>query len=181
MRYNLEQISKRSPIGTELILHSQVPQEVLLHLLTFFFFEKILLPPHFYCSPPFSLHCPFRHTMAADRSKRFVPGLGIGTVAIAYVCVDYLQHVRPTWHDLLMPAFWVVLVLSTVYHILLYRHWSKELRSALPFLGSVVFLLLAFLFETISVRFVTAVLGLDWHRLVFSFSLKTVFCFHLIG
>ncbi|KAF3337667.1 hypothetical protein FCM35_KLT18254 [Carex littledalei] len=102
--------------------------------------------------------------MAADRSKRFVPALGIGTVAIAYVCVDYLQHVRPTWHDWLMPAFWVVLVLSTVYHILLYRHWSKELRSALPFLGSVVFLLLAFLFETISVRFVTAVLGLDWHR-----------------
>jgi hypothetical protein len=118
--------------------------------------------------------------MAADRSRRFVPALGTGTAAIAYMCVDYLQHVRPKWHDRLMPALWAVLVIATVYRLLLYRHWTKELRSALPFLGSVVFLLLAFLFEALSVRFVTAVLGLAWHRLVSSLKIKSVFFFHLI-
>ncbi|KAJ3675154.1 hypothetical protein LUZ60_004196 [Juncus effusus] len=100
-----------------------------------------------------------------SKSKRwFVPSFGTGTVAIGYVLADYLQHVYPTWHDRLMPALWITLAVATVLRTPFYRHWSSELRAAPTFLASIVFMLLALLFEALSVRSVTAVLGLDWHR-----------------
>ncbi|KAL6315540.1 hypothetical protein AAG906_000842 [Vitis piasezkii] len=78
---------------------------------------------------------------------------GLGVAAIAYVAVDYLRYLAPAWHSWLMPALWSVLAL----------HWSMEFRSVLPFVASMIFMLSTCLFEVLSVRSVTAVLGLDWH------------------
>ncbi|KAI3442635.1 PAP2_C domain-containing protein [Psidium guajava] len=89
---------------------------------------------------------------------------GLGVAAMSYVAVDYLRHLSPTWHARLQPALWSVLALVAVSRVPYYRHWSAEFRAALPFVASMVFMLLAFLFEALSVRSVTAVLGLDWHR-----------------
>lgn len=89
---------------------------------------------------------------------------GLGMTAIAYVAIDYLRHVSPGWHERLQPVLWTVLALVVVSRIPFYKHWSTELRSAMPFLGSLIFMLLSLLLESISVRFVTAVLGVDWHR-----------------
>lgn len=101
-----------------------------------------------------------RQAAAVPRSS------GLGLAAIAYVAVDYLRHLSPTWHARLQPALWSVLALVAVSRVPFYRHWSAEFRSAIPFLASMVFMLLALLFEALSVRSVTAVLGLDWHRSV---------------
>ncbi|XP_072981548.1 protein PHLOEM UNLOADING MODULATOR [Typha angustifolia] len=90
-------------------------------------------------------------------------GGGLGLTAISYVCFDYVGHVYPTWHRRMQPVLWAALVLVAVARTPFYRHWSKELRAAIPFLASIVFMLLALLCEALSVRFVTAVLGLDWH------------------
>lgn len=100
---------------------------------------------------------------AANLRSRFGGG-GLGLVAVAYVGVDYLRHVSPAWHEKLQPALWTVLALVAVARVPFYRNWSAELRSALPFLGSIVLMVAALLFEALCVRFVTAVLGLDWHR-----------------
>lgn len=89
---------------------------------------------------------------------------GLGVAAIAYVGVDYLREVSPPWHERLQPALWAGLALVALARAPFYRHWSLEIRAAFPFLVSLAFLLAAFLCEAISVRFVTAVLGLDWHR-----------------
>ncbi|KAL1198768.1 Protein PHLOEM UNLOADING MODULATOR [Cardamine amara subsp. amara] len=91
-------------------------------------------------------------------------GGGLGIAAMSYVAVDYMRYVSPTWHSRLMPVLWSVLALTVLSRVPFYKHWSKELRAALPFLGSVFFLLCALLFEALCVRSVTAVLGLDWHR-----------------
>lgn len=93
-----------------------------------------------------------------------VGGGGLGVAAITYVVVDYLRNVSSTWHERLQPVLWSLLALIAVTRVPFYRHWTAELRSALPFVGSIVFLLSAFLFETLSVRSVTAILGHDWHR-----------------
>lgn len=45
-----------------------------------------------------------------------------------------------------------------------YKYYHLEIRAVIPFLASMLFMLCAFLCEMISVRFVTAVLGLDYHR-----------------
>ncbi|OWM90748.1 uncharacterized protein LOC116190140 [Punica granatum] len=89
---------------------------------------------------------------------------GLGLAAISYVAVDYLRHLSPTWHARLQPALWSVLALTAVARVPFYKHWSAEFRSAIPFVASMVFMLLALLYEAVSVRSVTAVLGLDWHR-----------------
>jgi hypothetical protein len=89
---------------------------------------------------------------------------GLGVAAAAYVGVDYLRHLSPAWHGRLQPALWAVLALAAAARAPFYRHWSAELRAALPFLGSIAFMLAAFLCEAISVRFVSAVMGLHWHR-----------------
>ncbi|KAK3428116.1 hypothetical protein EUGRSUZ_F04230 [Eucalyptus grandis] len=89
---------------------------------------------------------------------------GLGVAAMSYVAVDYLRRLSPAWHARLQPALWSVLALVAVSRVPYYRHWSAEFRSALPFVASMVFMLLALLFEALSVRSVTAVLGLDWHR-----------------
>lgn len=83
---------------------------------------------------------------------------------MSYVAVDYLRHLSPTWHSRLQPALWTLLALAAVARVPSYRHWSAEFRAAIPFLASMLFMLAALLFEAISVRSVTAVLGLDWHR-----------------
>ncbi|KAL7208631.1 hypothetical protein ACSBR1_030379 [Camellia fascicularis] len=62
------------------------------------------------------------------------------------------------------PLLWTVLALIAVVRVPFYKHWSAELRFALPFVAALLFMLSALLFEALSVRFVTAVLGLDWHR-----------------
>lgn len=92
---------------------------------------------------------------------------GLGIAAMSYVVIDYMRYVSPVWHSRLMPVLWSVLAIAVVTRVLFYKHWSKELRAAIPFLGSIVFLLCALLFEALCVRSVTAVLGLDWHRYCF--------------
>ncbi|XP_043719188.1 protein PHLOEM UNLOADING MODULATOR isoform X2 [Telopea speciosissima] len=89
---------------------------------------------------------------------------GLGLVALTYVGVDYLRHLTPSWHARLQPALWVILILASLTRFLKYPHWNSEIRSAIPFIASMLFLLSAFLFEVLSVRFVTAVLGIGWHR-----------------
>ena len=91
---------------------------------------------------------------------------GLGIAAAAYVGVDYLRYLSPAWHDRLQPALWAALALAAAARAPFYRHWSAELCAALPFLGSIAFMLAAFLCEAISVRFVSAVMGLQWHRSV---------------
>lgn len=98
--------------------------------------------------------------------KLFANVGGLGLAAIAYVCVDYLRYASPSWHARLQPALWAALALAAAARAPFYRHWALELRAAAPFLAAMVFMLLAFLCEALSVRFVTAVLGLDWHKLV---------------
>lgn len=91
-----------------------------------------------------------------------VPGLGVA--AMSYVAIDYLRHISPAWHERLQPALWSLLALIAVIRVPFYKHWTSEFRAAIPFVASMVFMLSALLFEAISVRSVTAVLGLDWHR-----------------
>ncbi|WOL12722.1 hypothetical protein Cni_G21489 [Canna indica] len=88
---------------------------------------------------------------------------GLGLAAISYVAVDYLRYVSPSWHRRLQPALWVLLALAVALRAPFYRRWSLELRAAIPFIASLVFMLAALLCEALSVRFVTAILGLDWH------------------
>ncbi|XWS23547.1 hypothetical protein CRYUN_Cryun28dG0024100 [Craigia yunnanensis] len=90
-------------------------------------------------------------------------GGGLGVAAMTYVAVDYLRNVSPTWHERFQPLLWSFLALVAITRVPLYRHWNPEFRAALPFLGSITFMLSALLFEALSVRSVTAVLGLDWH------------------
>ncbi|EYU17471.1 hypothetical protein ABFS82_03G084500 [Erythranthe guttata] len=90
--------------------------------------------------------------------------VGLGIAAIAYVGIDYLRHLSPSWHELLQPALWAVLAIAAVIRVPFYKHWSLELRAAVPFILSMIFMLSALLLEMISVRSVTAVLGLDWHN-----------------
>ncbi|KAI3464676.1 hypothetical protein Pfo_021339 [Paulownia fortunei] len=90
--------------------------------------------------------------------------VGLGIAAIAYVGIDYLRHLSPVWHERLQPALWAALAIAAVIRVPFYKHWSLELRAAIPFILSMLFMLSALLFEAISVRSVTAVLGLDWHN-----------------
>ena len=96
-------------------------------------------------------------------------GSGLGLAAIAYVGVDYLRHLSPRWHERLQPVLWTFLAIAAVIRVPFYKHWSSELRSALPFIFSLIFMLSALLLEAISVRFVTVVLGSDWHKYVLNF------------
>ncbi|VVB11521.1 unnamed protein product [Arabis nemorensis] len=89
---------------------------------------------------------------------------GLGIAAMSYVAVDYMRYVSPVWHSRLQPVLWSLLVIVVLTRVLFYKHWSAEFRAAIPFLASIFFLLSALLFEALSVRSVTAVLGLDWHR-----------------
>ncbi|KAE8724189.1 ATP synthase delta chain [Hibiscus syriacus] len=89
---------------------------------------------------------------------------GLGMTAIAYVAIDYLRILSPTWHERLQPLLWSLLALAAITRVPFYRHWSSEFGAAIPFLASMIFMLSALLFETLNVRFVTAVLGLDWHN-----------------
>ncbi|KAG4211552.1 hypothetical protein ERO13_A02G112707v2 [Gossypium hirsutum] len=89
---------------------------------------------------------------------------GLGVVAMTYVAVDYLRILSPTWHERLQPVLWSLLALVAVTRIPFYRHWSAEFRAAISFLASMIFMLSALLFEACTVRFVTVVLGLNWHN-----------------
>ncbi|TMW87751.1 hypothetical protein EJD97_019526 [Solanum chilense] len=90
-------------------------------------------------------------------------GGGLGFAAIAYIGVDYLRFISPAWHDRLQPVLWTILAIAAIIRVPFYKHWSSELRSAIPFIFAMLFLLSALLFEAISVRSVTAVLGLEWN------------------
>ncbi|XP_049391166.1 protein PHLOEM UNLOADING MODULATOR [Solanum stenotomum] len=90
-------------------------------------------------------------------------GGGLGFAAIAYIGVDYLRFISPAWHDRLQPALWTILAIAAIIRVPFYKYWSSELRSAIPFIFAMLFLLSALLFEAISVRSVTAVLGLEWN------------------
>ncbi|XP_061345170.1 protein PHLOEM UNLOADING MODULATOR [Gastrolobium bilobum] len=90
--------------------------------------------------------------------------VGLGVAAMSYVAIDYLRHLSPAWHSRLQPVLWSLLALTAVARVPSYRHWSAEFRAVVPFVASMLFMLAALLFEALSVRFVTAVLGLDWHR-----------------
>ncbi|KAK6118782.1 hypothetical protein DH2020_047473 [Rehmannia glutinosa] len=90
--------------------------------------------------------------------------VGLGIAAIVYVSIDYLRHFSPAWHERLQPALWAALAIAAVIRVPFYKHWSLEMRAAIPFIFSIIFMLSALLFEMISVRSVTAVLGLDWHN-----------------
>ncbi|CAN1130148.1 Protein PHLOEM UNLOADING MODULATOR [Linum perenne] len=92
------------------------------------------------------------------------PSGGLGIAAISYVTVDYLRHLSPTWHERLQPILWSLLAVIAISRVPFYKHWSAEFRAVIPFLASLLFLLVCLLLEAISVRSVTAVLGLDWHR-----------------
>lgn len=87
----------------------------------------------------------------------------MGFAAIAYIGVDYLRFISPAWHDRLQPTLWTILAIAAIIRVPFYKHWSSELRSAIPFIFAMLFLLSALLFEAISVRSVTAVLGLEWN------------------
>lgn len=89
---------------------------------------------------------------------------GLGVAAFCYIAIDYLRKLQPSWHATLQPLLWGVLALAAICRAPFYPHWPVELRSALPFVGSMLFMLAAITVEAISVQFVTAVLGLDWHR-----------------
>nr|TKW04380.1 hypothetical protein SEVIR_7G105432v2 [Setaria viridis] len=91
-------------------------------------------------------------------TRRLLGFGGLGIAVLAYVGVD----LSPAWHDRLQPALWAALAAAA--RAPFYRHLSAELRAALPFLGSIAFMLAAFLCEAISVRFVSAVMALQWHR-----------------
>ncbi|KAL8515066.1 hypothetical protein ACS0TY_013955 [Phlomoides rotata] len=100
----------------------------------------------------------------SQRRQRHGGSVGLGIAAIAYVGIDYARHLSPEWHERLQPALWAALAIAAVIRALFYKHWSLELRAAIPFILSILFMLSALLFEAISVRSVTAVLGLDWHN-----------------
>ena len=105
---------------------------------------------------------------------RAPPGLGVA--AMSYVAIDYLRHISPTWHARLQPALWSILALAAVIRVPFYKHWFSEFRAAIPFVASMLFMLSALLFEALSVRFVTAVLGLDWHRSLIALLSSLCFC-----
>ncbi|KAL6899803.1 hypothetical protein ACP4OV_006461 [Aristida adscensionis] len=97
--------------------------------------------------------------------RRRCPAVGwLGLAAAAYVGVDYLRLLRPDWHRRLRPALWAALALATAARAPFYRHWDAELRVAPRFFAAMAFMLAALLCEAISVRFASAVLGLQWHR-----------------
>ncbi|XP_051217338.1 protein PHLOEM UNLOADING MODULATOR [Lolium perenne] len=96
-------------------------------------------------------------------TRRLLGYCGLSCAAAAYVGIDYLRYLSPTWHERLQPVLWAALALAAAGRAPFYRHWDAELRAALPFLGAIVFMLSAFLCEMISVRFVSAVMGLQWH------------------
>lgn len=104
------------------------------------------------------------HSLSQIFQMRLPDNAGLGVAAMSYIAVDYLRHLSPTWHSRLQPALWTLLALAAVVRVPSYRHWSAEFRSAIPFIASMLFMLACLLYEALSVRSVTAVLGLDWHR-----------------
>ncbi|GFY96467.1 hypothetical protein Acr_11g0007730 [Actinidia rufa] len=64
----------------------------------------------------------------------------------------------------LQPALCVTLAVVAVARVPFYRHWDAEVRSSVPFVAAMLFMLAALLFEALSVLFVTIVLCLAWHR-----------------
>ncbi|KAM3208962.1 hypothetical protein ACQJBY_063569 [Aegilops geniculata] len=89
---------------------------------------------------------------------------GLGLAAAAYVGVDYLSRASPSLHGRMQPAIWAALALATAARAPFYRRWDAEIRAAPWFLAAMLLMLAALLCEAISVRFVSSVLGLRWHR-----------------
>ncbi|CAM0871814.1 unnamed protein product [Alopecurus aequalis] len=89
---------------------------------------------------------------------------GLSLAAAAYVGVDYLSHLSPSLDERLQPALWTTLALVVAARAPFYSRWDAEIRAAPRFLAAMIFMLAALLCEAISVRFVSTVLGLQWHR-----------------
>ncbi|VAI84388.1 unnamed protein product [Triticum turgidum subsp. durum] len=96
--------------------------------------------------------------------RRSLAAGGLGLAAAAYVGVDYLSRTSPSLHGRLQPAIWAALALATAARAPFYRRWDAEIRAAPWFLAAMIFMFAALLCEAISVRFVSSVLGLRWHR-----------------
>lgn len=85
-------------------------------------------------------------------------------MALLYVSLDYLRVIAPALHSTLQPLLWAGLALAAASRTPFYPHWSLELRAIPAFLGSLLFMLGSLCIEAIAVQFVTAVLGLSWHK-----------------
>lgn len=108
---------------------------------------------------------PLQRRRVGGRWRPVAAGGGLALAAAAYVGVDYLRHLSPAWHGRLRPALWAALALATAARAPFYRRWDAELRAAPRFLAALAFMLAALLCESIFVRFINAVIGLEWHRL----------------
>lgn len=98
--------------------------------------------------------------MASSTSRRHL----LGAMALLYVSLDYLRVIAPALHSTLQPLLWAGLALAAASRTPFYPHWSLELRAIPAFLGSLLFMLGSLCIEAIAVQFVTAVLGLSWHK-----------------
>ncbi|KAJ7514056.1 hypothetical protein O6H91_23G024500 [Diphasiastrum complanatum] len=87
----------------------------------------------------------------------------LGVAALCYIAVDYLRVVSPLWHERLRPLLWGFFALAAASRAPFYAHWNSEVRTALSFVACLIFMLACLVVEAISVQFVTAVLGIDWH------------------
>lgn len=92
----------------------------------------------------------------------------VGIAALCYIAWDYTRVLSPALHATLRPVLWGVLAVAVILRVPFYPHWAKELRSLIPFVGSLLFMLGAFCVEAMAVQFVTVVLGIDWHWYVHS-------------
>lgn len=88
----------------------------------------------------------------------------LGAMALLYVSLDYLRVTAPTLHSTLQPLLWASLAVAAASRAPFYPHWSYELRAVPVFLASLFFMLGSLCIEAIAVQFVTAVLGLSWHK-----------------
>lgn len=99
--------------------------------------------------------------------------LGLGLVALAYVAVDVAREhlsssawlqIPPSIAELIQPGLWGSLAICALFETPHYAHWGLEIRAFPKFLACLVFMVGAIMTEVVMVQFVTAVLGLDWHK-----------------
>eukprot|EP00897_Mesotaenium_endlicherianum_P008793 jgi/Mesen1/7942/ME000422S07099 len=105
--------------------------------------------------------------MAGLKWRQFWPMSGLGTVALAYVALDYWRE-RASWlprsySEIIQPGLWGCLAILALCEAPTYKHLRAELRAAPKFVACALFLISAIAVEVIMVQFATVVMGLDWH------------------